>query len=49
MRLVQVPLVVTLEERGQLLDQFVQILRIGIDYAAGIEELLTHLCKELNK
>lgn len=49
MRLVQIPLVVTLEEHGQLLYQFVQILRIRINNATGIKKLLTYLCKELNE
>ena len=49
MSLVEIPLIVTFEERGQLLDKFVQILRIGIDYATGIKKLLAYLCKELNE
>ena len=48
-RLVEIPLVVTLEKRGKLLDKFVQVLGISINYTTRVKKLLANLCEQLDK
>ena len=44
-RLVEIPLVVTLEKCGKLLDKFVQVLGICINDTTRVKKLFANLCE----